>query len=69
MEETETDGGSGETKEVDLSAVAKATAETEAVLTEHFAELRDTDEESGETTEVDVQKQFSRKICRGIRQR
>ena len=52
-----------------MTAVAKATAETEAVLREHFAELRDTDEESGETTEVDVQKQFSRKICRGIRQR
>ena len=68
-EETKADDGSPETKEVDLTAVAKATAETEAVLREHFAELRDTDEESGETTEVDVQKQFSRKICRGIRQR
>ena len=48
-------------------AEEKATAE--AVHNEESAEERDTDEESGETTEVDVQKQFSRKICRGIRQR
>ena len=38
-----------------MTAVAKATAETEAVLKEHFAELRDTDEESGETTEVEME--------------
>ena len=68
-EERDTDVESGETKEVDLTAVAKATAETEAVLKEHFAEERYTDEESGETTEVYVQKQFSKKICRGIRHR
>ena len=36
-EETDTNDGSGETKEVDLMAVAKLTAETETVLKEDFA--------------------------------
>ena len=37
-EEIETDDGSGETKEVDLTAVAKETTETEAVLKEDSSE-------------------------------
>ena len=37
-DETETDDGSCETKEVDLTSVAKATAESEAVLKEDSAE-------------------------------
>ena len=37
-EETETDAGSGETKEVGLTDVAKATVETEAVILDQFAE-------------------------------
>ena len=37
-EETDTDDWSGETKEVDLAAIAKATVETEAVLKQVSAE-------------------------------
>ena len=36
-EETDTDNGSGETKEVDLTTEAKETAETKEVLKEDFA--------------------------------
>ena len=52
FEETDTDGGSGETKEVDLMAVAEATVELEAVLREDSADETGTDEEPGETNEV-----------------
>ena len=45
---------SDETKEVDFTAVAKASPETEAVLDHNVAEETDKDEESGETKEIDV---------------
>ena len=53
-EEIHTYDGSDEQKEVDLTAVAKATAETEAVLKKYSAEEKDTDDGSGETNEVDL---------------
>ena len=51
---TDTDGGSCETKEVDLTALEKATAETEAFHKEGSFEETDTDGGSGETKEVDL---------------
>ena len=51
-EETETDDGSGETKEVDLTAPTKATVETEAVHKKDSAEETVTDDGSGETNGV-----------------
>ena len=52
-DETETDDGYGETKELDLTAVANATAEKEAVLKEDSAEETKTDYWSSESKDVD----------------
>ena len=52
--EKDTDGGSDEKKKFDLTAVSKATAETEEVLKEDSAEETDSDDWSGETKEVDL---------------
>ena len=51
-EELDTNVGSDETKEVDLTTVAKATAETGAVLREDSAKVTDTNDGSGETIDV-----------------
>ena len=45
---------SGETKEVDLTSVAKETADAEDVLKEDSGEEIDTDDGSVETKEVDL---------------
>ena len=53
-EKTDIDDVSGETKEVDLTSVAKETADAEDILKEDSGEEIDTDDGSVETKEVDL---------------